>query len=274
MPVQPAPPAVAQTRQSLAEDLRALGIRAGQVLLVHASLRKLGPVAGGAGEVVAALRQAVGRTGTLVVPTGTAGNSDTSREFLSRTTGLTDGQIARYKAAMPPFDPATTPSQGMGRLAETIRTTPGAVRSIHPQTSFAALGPRARQLTSGHAMDCHLGESSPLGRLYEEGAWILLLGVGFAACSAFHLAEYRYAPDPPTRRYRCVIDVGGRAVWHEYRDVVLDDREFGEMGADFNRATGLTAQGRVGRAESRLLPMVPMVDYAVNWLRQRRPADL
>ena len=74
------------------------------------------------------------------------------------------------------------------------------MRSAHPQTSFAALGPKARELMNDHAVDCHLGECSPLGRLYEEGAWILLLGVGYATCSAFHLAEYRYTPNPPTRR--------------------------------------------------------------------------
>jgi aminoglycoside 3-N-acetyltransferase len=260
-----------QTRQSLAADLRALGIRTGQVLLVHASLRRLGPVQGGARAILAALRDAVGLEGTVAVATGTAGNSDTSRLYLARTAGMTAEQISRYQAAMPPFDQATSPSEGMGRIAEQVRTTPGAVRSAHPQSSFAALGPMARKLMDGHAIDCHLGESSPLARLYELGAWILSIGAGYPACAAFHLAEYRYVADPPTRTYRCVISLAGRAVWHEYRDVVLDDRKLGDLGADLEE-TDIAIRGQVGQADCRLAPMVPTVDFATQWLRLRRPA--
>ena len=260
-----------RTRQSLLADLRALGVRSGQVLLVHASMRSIGPVQGGSAAVVAALSDAVGFEGTLAVPAGTAGNSDTSRHYLARTAGMTAEQISRYMAEMRPFDPATTPAEGMGQIAAQVRTTPGARRSAHPQSSFAALGPMAGKLTDRHAMDCHLGESSPLARLYEIGAWILLLGVGYPACSAFHLAEYRYVANPPTRSYRCVIAADGRPVWHEYRDVVLDDTGFGHLGADFDRI-GLAARGRVGRADCRLVPMVPIVDFATKWFRQHRSA--
>jgi aminoglycoside 3-N-acetyltransferase len=263
-----------QTRQSVAADLRGLGVRPGQVLLVHASMRSLGWVRGGAEAVVAALRDVIGSEGTLVVGTGTSGNSDTSRLYLDRTAGMTAEQVSRYKAAMPSFDPASTPSEGMGRIAEQVRTTPEAVRSAHPQSSFAALGPMAGKLADGHALDCHLGESSPVARMYEIGAWILLLGTGYSACSAFHLAEYRYVADPPTRSYRCVITVAGRAVWHEYRDVVLDDREIDDLGADIER-TDLPIRGRVGQATCRLLPIAATVDFATEWLRRHRPpADL
>jgi aminoglycoside 3-N-acetyltransferase len=260
-----------RTRHWLLTDLRALGVKSGQVLLVHASMRSIGPVQGGPAAVVAALTDAVGFEGTLAVPAGTAGNSDTSRRYLARTAGMTAEQVSRYTAEMRPFDPATMPSEGMGQIAEQVRTTPGAVRSAHPQSSFAALGPMAGKLTDGHAMDCHLGESSPLARLYEIGAWILLLGVDYPACSAFHLAEYRYAANPPTRSYRCVIAVDGQPVWHEYTDVVLDDTDFGRLGADFDR-TGLALRGRVGQAECRLVPMVPAVDFATEWLRVHRSA--
>lgn len=183
-------------RASLARDLRSLGLIPGQILLVHASLRRIGRVSGGAHDVVAALRQVLGRDGTLVVPTSTADNSDTSRLYRARTDGMTPDQIRRYQDAMPPFTPER-PSVGMGRIAECVRTAPGAVRSQHPQTSFAALGPQARMLMSGHRLNCHLGESSPLGRLYEAGAWVLLLGIGYEACTCFHLAEYGYLPLPP-----------------------------------------------------------------------------
>ncbi|MFC6682248.1 AAC(3) family N-acetyltransferase [Nonomuraea ferruginea] len=137
-------------------ELRELGVRAGRVLVVHASLRGLG-LGFEAGAVVSALRSLLGAEGTLVVPTHTAGNSDTSALFRRAVEGMTTAEIAAHKAGMSAFDRATTPSQGMGRLAETVRVLPEAVRSAHPQTSFAAVGARAAELMEGHDPRCHLG---------------------------------------------------------------------------------------------------------------------
>lgn len=177
--------------ERLAGALSALGVRPGDALLVHASLRSVGPGAGGPGAVLAALRRAVGREGTVVVPSFTPENSDTSPHYRARVRGLDAGAREAVRSSMPPFDPALTPAPSMGALAETVRTAVGARRSGHPQTSFAALGPRAAELLAGHRPDCHLGEDSPLARLYEADAGILLLGTGFDTCTAFHLGEYR-----------------------------------------------------------------------------------
>lgn len=260
---------VRRDRESLVGDLRLLGVKNGQILLVHSSMRRFGKVSGGAATVVAALQDALGCQGTLVVPTGTPGNSDTSRLFAQRTAGMTAEQISRFKARMPAFDQATTPSDGMGQIAEQVRTTPGAVRSAHPQTSFAALGPMAHKLMDGHQLDCHLGEYSPLARMYEAGASILLLGVSYAACSAFHLAEYRCVPDPPTRAYRCVVAVAGQPVWWEYQDVVLDDSDLDRIGVELDQGH-LVYTGSVSGAACRLLPLVAAVDFAMQWLRCHR----
>lgn len=67
------------TSQRLVRDLRGLGVRRGDTLLVHASLRRIGWVDGGAPTVISALRQAVGETGNVVAPAGTEDNSLTSR---------------------------------------------------------------------------------------------------------------------------------------------------------------------------------------------------
>ena len=53
--------------EELVADLRRLGVRLGDALIVHASLRRIGPVEGRAAGVVAALDSAVGPTGLLVV---------------------------------------------------------------------------------------------------------------------------------------------------------------------------------------------------------------
>jgi aminoglycoside 3-N-acetyltransferase len=59
---QPSPHTVA----SLSADLRALGVGAGDVVLLHASRRNVGFVAGGTQAIVHALLDVLASTGTLV----------------------------------------------------------------------------------------------------------------------------------------------------------------------------------------------------------------
>lgn len=257
------------TAADIAHGLRALGLEPNGVLLLHASLRGMGLVAGGAATVVGAVRDALGPAGTLVVSTTTAENSDTSRAYLASVAGMTPAQVKAHRDGMPPFDRTATPATLAGRIAEEVRTTSGAIRSAHPQSSFAAVGPRARSLMKDHKIDCHLGEESPLGKLYTAGTWVLLLGVGYSACTALHLAEYRYLPSPPQRTYRCVIRYRGHRQWRSYSDVVLDDSDFEAIGEDLDKNINVH-RGYVGNAECRLMPMRLVVDTAANWMREHR----
>lgn len=267
-------PAEGWSQEDLAKDLRELGLDEGDIVLVHSSLRNLGYVEGGAATVVAALREVIGDQGTIVVPALTANNCHPGR--WKATVGL---EVARRSwrriaeaMAGTPFDPAATPSVKMGRVAEAVRTSPGATRSDHPQTSFAAHGPAAAKITDGHAVDCHLGEHSPLARLAELQAKILLLGVGYAVCTAFHLAEYRVW-QPPSRYYECVVADESGGKWIRYRDVALDDRTFARLGDAFEaQRAALVRLGAVGSAAARLLPSSQAVDFAVDWLQDNRAA--
>jgi aminoglycoside 3-N-acetyltransferase len=257
-----------QTRSSLAADLRALGVRAGDVLLVHSSLSSLGWVSGGALAVVQALLDVLGPAGTLVVPAQTAVNRDPS----TWEPPPPPDWWPAIRESLPGFDPARTPSVNVGVIPEQVRTWPGAVRSAHPQTSFAAVGARAAELMGVHRTECHLGEESPLAALDAAGASTLLLGVGFAKTTAFHLAEYRL-PFPPRRTYACaVLTPDGARRWIEYEDVTLDDGDFARLGADFERDTGFVSVGRVGAAQCRLFPITDAVQYAGKWFVSNREA--
>jgi aminoglycoside 3-N-acetyltransferase len=257
------------TRERLVRDLKELGVNVGQTLLVHASLRSVGWVDGGAETVVGALRDAVGKDGNLVVPAGTEANSTTSRAHQARIAGMTSEQVRKYLSEMPAFDPRTTPS-GAGAISEAVRMSEGAVRSAHPQSSFAALGPAADLLMDDHKLESHLGDNSPLGKLYnQDNTHVLLLGVGYKSCTALHLAEYRYRQEPPRKTYACVLSVGGTRRWETYRDVVLDDHQFNAIG-DHLDVKLLPRRGCVGYTESRLFPLREAVDYAAKWMERYR----
>ncbi|MFF3215997.1 aminoglycoside N(3)-acetyltransferase [Streptomyces sp. NPDC002886] len=252
------------TRDSLAAELGALGLRPGETLLVHSSLSSLGWVCGGAATVVTALLDVLGDAGTLVVPTHSGDNSDPAHW---ENPPVPEAWWADIRASMPPFDARTTPTRGMGAVPESVRTWPGALRSGHPQTSFAALGPRAATITDGHAPDCRLGERSPLARLEEAGARILLLGAGFDCCTAFHLAEYR-VPAPRVDNSFALMTAQGRC-WTTVRDTSVSSDDFDALGADFEKDRPVV-RGAVGGAEVRLFGLGDAVAYAEGWLPGNR----
>ncbi|WSA35155.1 AAC(3) family N-acetyltransferase [Micromonospora peucetia] len=255
---------------TLTVGLRALGLSPGATVLVHCALSRVGRVAGGPAALLAALRDVLGGAGTVVVPTQTAGNSTTSRPFRVATAGLTAAEVAAAEAAIAPFDPRRSPAEGMGIFAEHVRRQPGAARSRHPQTSFAALGPDAARLTAVHDLDCHLGERSPLGALYATDAVVLLLGVDWSVCTAFHLAEYRLRRPPADRAYRCYVrDADGRRVRRDFQAPDLHDTDFPLIGGALTNA-GPVRTGRVGGADCRLVGLRTAVDFARGWMDEHR----
>lgn len=255
-----------QTRESLADDLRTLGLEAGQTVLVHSSLRSLGWVCGGAPAVVLALLDVLGPGGTLVVPTQTNDNSDPGQ--WSRPP-VPEPWWPVIRNHMPGFDTAITPSKDMGAIAEQIRTWPAARRSAHPQTSFAAIGARADVVVKEHRLDCRLGSNSPLGALERLGAMVLLLGVSYDRCTCFHLAEYRM-PNPPTETTgAAILNPDGTQQWMIGTDVATDDEDFPAVGEEFE-ATGMARSGTVGSSISKFFSLPAAVAYATSWMRTHR----
>jgi aminoglycoside 3-N-acetyltransferase len=252
-------------RPSIAADLRGLGLATGDAVLVHSSLRSLGWVCGGPVAVVQALLDTVGPEGTVIVPTQTMDNSD-PRHWSNPPVPESWWPVIREH--MPAFDPAVTPSGGVGVIPETVRTWPGAVRSIHPHTSFAAVGSDAAALMAGHRLDCQLGEESPLAALERLDGKVLLLGVGYDRCTAFHLAEYRI-PHPALFEFSAAVRTPSGRCWITYIDVATSSDDFAALGADYERV-GAVRRGLVGAAECRLFSVREAVGFASGWLAEHR----
>jgi aminoglycoside 3-N-acetyltransferase len=261
--------AAGRDRKQLAADLAALGLPQGRDVLVHCSLRRVGPVAGGPRTLFRAIRVVTGPQATVVVPTQTANNSTTSHAFLEATQGLTEDERERYEEQIAPYDPASSPSFRMGALAEYVRCRPDSVRSDHPQTSFAAVGPMAAEIVANHQLESHLGEESPLAALYQRFACVLLIGVGFEACTALHLAEYRLSAPIATRGYRCFVHEHGRRVRKEFIAPDLSDHDFNHLGEALERERRVS-HGTVGQARATLIALPDAVDFAVGWMASHR----
>ena len=151
------------SRARLVADLKKLGVEKGMELMVHSSLSSLGYVEGGADAVVDALLAAIGKRGTLVMPS------------------------FNHKGAQV-YNPMTTPTTS-GAIPDAMWRRREAVRSNHPTHAVAAIGRKGEEICRDHLEVGIWAQDSPIGRLIHGGGYILALGVSHSSSTAYHVAE-------------------------------------------------------------------------------------
>ena len=167
-------------REDFLALLRRVGVRLGDIVIVHSSFDRFEAFNGKPTEIILALQQAVGPLGTILMPT------------LPFT-----GTAVAYVANGGIFDVVRTPSK-MGLLTELFRRSPGVVRSVHPTHPVAAWGARSEEIIAGHHLAVTpCGTGSPYARLFEYDGKILFLGTGIEAMTFFHAVEERMELEMP-----------------------------------------------------------------------------
>ncbi|MBZ4014921.1 aminoglycoside 3-N-acetyltransferase [Streptomyces purpurogeneiscleroticus] len=262
------------TRGRLARDLTALGLADGDHVMFHTELSALGYVAGGPQTVIGALRDVVGERGTLMVTCGW--NDAPPYDFIDWPRAWQDALRAEHPAYDPDLSEA---DHANGRLPEALRRMPGAVRSRHPDASFAALGAAAKELMADHPWDGPHGPGSPLARLVARGGRVLLLGAPLDSLTLLHHAEA--LADAPGKRfvtYEQPVVVEGERVWRRFHDIDSENGAFDysavvpegqwpfEAIVRDMLAAGLGRSGPVGAARSHLFEARDVVDFGVAWI--------
>ncbi len=259
------------TVQSLADDLRELGVETGETLLVHSSMSALGWVVGDAQAVVDGLMRAVTESGTLVVPTYTG--QYTNPEGWSNPP-VPDEWVETIRAKRPAFRPAVTPTRRIGAVPECFRNYPRAVRSRHPQTSFAAWGADAAEIVADHSLDYGLGDGSPLAEVYERDGRVLMLGTDHDTNTSLHLAEYRADFPKESKTTDTPLLRDGERVHVEIEGFERSTEDFPDVGRAFEDEFGsdesAVRTGAVGATTATLLAQRPLVDFAVEWFEEHR----
>jgi aminoglycoside N3'-acetyltransferase len=225
----------------LLEQLQALGVPAGGVVLVHTALSRVGcsPHA-----LIEALLAAIGPAGTVVMPS-MADDDDV------------------------PFDRAHGSCRAVGVVADTFWRRPNVLRSDSPH-AFAAYGPLAARITEPHPVDTPHGLDSPPGRVYQLDGSVLLLGVGHDADTTIHVAENIAGVRYRQPKYATVLE-DGQPRRYEYGETDHCCQRFSLLDdwlADRQR------RGTVGHAEARLARSRDVVTAALMRLRENETVFL
>lgn len=226
------------TKEELKEQIRAMGITPEDTVLVHSSLRSVGPVENGADGIIDAFKEVL-TDGLFLVPTHTWWNVTKKQPYYD------------VRSSVP----------NIGTLPRVAAFRPDGVRSLHPTHSVAGFGKNAAEFLVGEEKS---GTPVPPGgvmhRLADVGAKILLIGVGNDKNTFIHsLDEEADLPDRLSRESfdLTITDQDGNTHVTNYRCHHCSRHEdVSENYPNFERAfvdTGAQVFGRFGNAQVRVV---------------------
>ncbi|QDH16673.1 aminoglycoside N(3)-acetyltransferase [Swingsia samuiensis] len=250
------------TKERLLTDFRKIGLSTGQIVLVHASMSRMGWVCGGARTVIESLLEAIGPKGTLVMPAQSFEYSDPASWY---DPTLPEDWWDTIRNNIPAFDPHLSPTRNMGIIAETFRLWPHTLRSNHPQASFTAQGPEAAHILAHHPLEDPFGLTSPLGKLYKLNASILMIGTHWDTCTGLHLAERIAYPEQDNFEDATAMLIDGQRKWVHFKMPRTNKECFSLLGTKLDQQTFIR-HGHIGYAPTRLVSMPAAIDMAAGML--------
>lgn len=246
------------TRDDLAQAYATAGIGPGDVVYLLSRLFSLGMLKGAKSQDdflarhLAALRDAAGPDGTIVVPAFTP-------------------QVGRF--GLPYVHEETVSSSGM--LGEFVRKQPGAVRSLHPVFSLAGIGARASEILDDVSPVC-FGADSAFDRLRRANAKCVCIGFpfhsGHIVSLVHHIETIFGVPYMYNKLVRAPVSKHGRAVETSFvinvRYLHIDYRYDPRRFVDALAEGGLIRQAAIGDSHVYGVEAEPMVQAGLRLLRR------
>lgn len=249
------------TKEDIKKGLRKLGLRKGDVIIVHSSLSSFGFVDGGAEAVIDALLETVGETGTVVMPTYSTNRRKVRRSKREVVLGVT------WKYRITPYDPKRTPCW-TGAIPEAFRKRSNAMRSLNPTHSIAAIGAKAKEIVDAAKESADNG----FKKVSELNGYVLLIGVGLDVCSAMHLAEeeaqlpkHLLAKIQPPQEL--IVKYGKDLGWPKWDIGFGPYPDFAKMEEPC-RKHGIMKTAKIGKSKVKILKLRELIKLYAEHLRR------
>jgi len=247
------------TKADIVNDLKGIGIHIGDTILVHSALSQIGHLSEGPKTFVDALKEVVGDSGHILMPTSP--NNVYQLNYIRNS---------------PFFDVKNSPSK-TGKITEYFRTMPETVRSIHPTEPVSVYGPNKDYFVKDHfkALTPYNAES-PFYRVGEARGKILYIGVTLAmAGTSLHtledaITDFKFPVYYPEIFDFKVVDYQG--VEHAVQTKVHDPnysvkRKCDDLIPLFEKA-GVLEKVKIGEAETLLVDAKGFFDHMVKWYHE------
>ena len=249
----------------LACDFRKLGVTTADTVMLHASVRAVGEIAGGPDAIHLALKSALTEEGTLMM------YASCPRYYDEVGRGnLTANQEHELREKLPAFDPLTArAARDNGALVEFFRTHTDS-RVNHHVARFVFWGKQTEYLMSSQPWNYALGKNSALERFLHLDGKIVLLGSDHDAVTFLHYVEHVVDfAGKRILRYQVPILENGVRVWRSMEEVDTSDgahsnwpdRFFAIIIDSFLATTG-NSGGRVGDAMTYVIKARELFQFA------------
>lgn len=224
------------TKNDLKHALQSVGVKATDACLVHTAMSKLQYLPGGSETIINALEETL-KDGTLMMPSQVSTNCDPATwEYPPVRKDL----IQVIRDSMPPYDPRTSATEGLGLTPEYFRNLPDVVRSSHSYLPIAIWGKNSRVIAKRQPLDMPYGINSPLDYLFRHNGKTIFLGTDYDTCTMLH-----------------------------YVDLDSYD-DFNDLGKEFEKQFPNEWQStKLSRATIKVINVVPLINFARQWFQKK-----
>ena len=251
------------TKNDFKSALRNAGIKDDDTVLVHTALSKFYYVPNGPETIVEALKEAV-PNGTIMMPSQVSMNCDPATwEYPPVQKSL----IQVVKDAMPPYNPTTSMTEGLGVTPEYFRTLPDVVRSTHPYLPIAIWGKNKVKIAQNQPLNIPYGIDSPLDYLYQNNGKTIFLGTDYETCTVLHYAESTIGRKTETCSAATSLDESGKTIWTEYQNIDMDSYDaFNELGTEFEaKHPSAVKKVKLNNGVIKAINVKSLIDFARKW---------
>ena len=249
--------------EDIKKQLLHLGIKQGDVLEVHASMKAIGYILGGSNTILDALLDVTGYEGTLVMSAQAYGNSEPAY-FENPPVDVSLYQ--KIRQTHPVYQSKFEDIRYMGALATSFQKRPAVYFSNHPIASFMSIGKHAKWITQSHPLQDEFGLKSPLARMVELKAKVMLIGVDYEVCTGMHLGEH-LSGKRPLQIQGSRMNVSGKEEWVKFLTPAYDSAAFNPIGRAMEMQNK-TQVGLVGNAVTKVFDLETAVRFTQKYFEE------
>lgn len=242
---------------------RSLGLKEGDTVELHGSLKSIGLVSGGPNTILDALLKVLSHEGTLIMAAQFSTNSEPAHW---ENPPVDIEAFETLRATHPPYQGRQSYLRWMGALAQTLQLNDHTVFSDHPNLAVMAIGKQSKWLTLDHPLTPAFGLGSPLEKALQLKSKALLIGVGYDVLTGLHVAE-AISQKRPYRLDSATILVSGKPKRIKILDYDYDSEVFTKIGEAYEKTVTVPTI-LLGNATVKLLDMVSLSEFALTWFKE------